>query len=156
MLFVACSGSSKPAPAPVDKPTDDPNCPLVPGTSVAVEDTPTGAAIVFVTTGDVAELRKRVHAVADAHNREHEKMGPMPTGNEQGGEHHHDMHDMHDMGSGGEHGEGHMIMVHSKAVPEDVDGGVKVAFVVAPDDVGKMQTELREHAKHLQGGTCGH
>jgi len=31
----------------------------VPGTSVTVEDTATGGAIVFVTTGDVGELRAR-------------------------------------------------------------------------------------------------
>jgi len=48
-------------PAPTSK--GDPTCPAeVSGTSVTVEDTPTGAALVFVTTGDVKDLQARTAA----------------------------------------------------------------------------------------------
>lgn len=47
-------------------------CPVkVAGTSVRAEDTPTGAALVFTTTGDVAELRSRVKMMAQKHARMH-------------------------------------------------------------------------------------
>ena len=53
------SGSSAPVVA------DDPGCPLtVPGTSISFEDGKDGPALVFVTTGDVAAVRKRAAALA--------------------------------------------------------------------------------------------
>ena len=81
---LGCGPSATPAPqgpgpAPVAR-ADDPTCPvLVAGTSVTVEDTDTGAALVFVTTGDVAAVRTRARALADAHNAHHAKMGSMPA-----------------------------------------------------------------------------
>lgn len=53
--------------------------------SVTVEDTDRGAALVFVTTGDVNEVRKRVAAMKDMHNEHHAAMGPLPTGAEASG-----------------------------------------------------------------------
>lgn len=151
--------------------TDDPSCPVsVPGTSVSVEDTNTGAALVFVTTSDVAELRKRVAAMAQMHNDHHGAMGPLPDGTGAAGAHAgHDMsgHAGHDMGSGsaaqghaghdmGGHGghAGGMMGVHSKAESVDVDTGAKLVFTAAPADVAKLQGEMRMHAQHLSGGTC--
>jgi len=148
----------------------DHHCPAeVSGTSVTVEDTANGAALVFVTTGDVAELRRRVANVATKHNEHHAGMGPLPTGTETasgGHEHHgghaghgapaagHDAHAGH--GAGGAHA-GHMggmIGVHSKASPEDIEGGVKLVFVAFPDGVAQLQSELRTHAQHMASGTC--
>src|SRR5436853_320704 len=136
VVVAACSGPSKPDDHTTPPPAhaDDGTCPVaIPGTSVSVEDTDTGAALVFVTTGDVAELRKRVAAMAAAHNAEHAKMGPLPTGagGEAGGEHHH--HDMAGMG-GMHHDGGSMIGVHSAAAAEDIDGGARLVFTVDPDD----------------------
>ncbi len=161
----ACGGSSPPAAAttPAATAAADPSCPVeVPGTSVSVEDTSTGAAMVFVTTGDVAELRTRVTAMAAKHNAHHGAMGALPDGTDGGGEHAgHDMGAMH--GGGGEHaghdmsgmhGGGGMIMSHSKAEAADIAGGTRVMFTVAPADVAKIQAELRMHAQHLAGGTC--
>jgi hypothetical protein len=37
----------------------------VEGTSIRAEDVDGGASLVFTTAGDVAELRRRVHAHAD-------------------------------------------------------------------------------------------
>jgi len=46
----------------------DPTCPLeVPGTSITVEDTNDGGALVFVTTGDAAAVQQRADAFATAH-----------------------------------------------------------------------------------------
>jgi hypothetical protein len=42
---------------------------------VSVEDTATGAALVFVTTGDAVELRRRVAQMATAHNDNHGMVG---------------------------------------------------------------------------------
>lgn len=172
----ACGGASTPAPAPATPAPaahgGDGSCPVeVPGTSVTVEDTATGAALVFVTTGDVAELRRRVAAMAAMHNEHHAAMGPLPTGDEPAGGHgDHAGHDMGGMDHGG-HGDhaghtghaghdtsgmdhGAMMSVHARADAEDVDGGARLVLTAAPDDVAALQTQLREHARHLAAGTC--
>lgn len=161
VLLAACGGSSKPAStttATTQAPAGDPACPVtVAGTSVTAEDTATGAALVFVTTGDVAELRKRVAAMAKTHNEHHGAMGALPTGDEAAGggghEHHHD-HAAMQAGSAAAAPSGSMIGVHSKASAEDIDGGAKLVFVAFPDGVAKIQGELRMHAQHLASGTC--
>ncbi len=170
MVLAAACGSSKPAPTPSGSAiAADPSCPVaVPGTSVSVEDADTGAALVFVTTGDAAELRRRVAEMAKMHNEHHASMGALPDGKDAGGGHAgHDMsgHTGHDMGSAGQagmkgHDMGHaahaggMIGVHSKAAVSDVDGGAKLSFVAGGNDVAKLQTELRMHAQHMSNGTC--
>jgi hypothetical protein len=173
ITITACGGasSSSPSASGVAKHgANDPSCPVaVPGTSVTVEDTDTGAALVFVTTGDIADLRKRVATMAQMHNDEHDKMGPLPTGDETGG-HDHGAHggampagggDHAAMGhgaggTGGEHAghAGGMISVHSRADAGDIEGGARLAFVAGGADVGKLQGELRTHAQHLASGSC--
>ena len=107
---------------------DDPTCPLVvPGTSVSVEDTSTGAALVFVTTGDAAAVRTRATALADMHTKHDGPSGAM----------------------------GMMFSPSSTAASKDIDGGARVEFAAKnPDDAGKLQSELRMHAGHLTGGSC--
>ena len=162
LLFVtaiaACGGSgaatSTQAPKTSEASASDPSCPVsVPGTSVNVENTDSGAALVFVTTSDVGELRKRVTAMAQMHNDHHGSMGALPDGTDQGG---HAGHDMSKMGSGGEHAghAGGMIGVHSKAAASDVEGGAKITFTAGAADVAKLQSELRMHAQHFASGTC--
>jgi len=132
LAFVAIAACGHPAspdrPAPSPAPVaGDPTCPvLVPGTSVTVEDTSTGAAFVFVTTGDVVEVRKRATALAA-------------------------MHVAHD---GGAMEMGMMISTTSTAAASDIDNGARVTFTAKPEDVGGLQSELRMHAQHLAGGTC--
>lgn len=41
----------------------------MPGTSISVEDTDTGAALVFVTTGNADDVQKRADAFAAAHGK---------------------------------------------------------------------------------------
>lgn len=190
LALAACGGasSSTPTTSPAAGASDkaahgDPSCPVaVPGTSVTVEDTDTGAALVFVTTGDVADLRRRVGAMAQMHNDAHGKMGPLPTGEESGDVHggahaghgggpapaggaHAGMnhgaggmnHGAGGMGQGAGGHAGHaggMISVHSRAEASDVDGGARLALVVGGADVGKLQAELRMHAQHFASGSC--
>ncbi len=183
MVLAAACGSSTPQPARSGSAVaGDPSCPIaVPGTSVSVEDADDGAALVFVTTGDAVELRRRVAEMAKMHNEHHASMGALPDGKDAGGGHAgHDMsghagHDMgsaghadmkgHDMGSAGHadmkgHDMGHathaggMIGVHSKAAASDIDGGAKLSFVAGGSDVAKLQSELRMHAQHMSNGTC--
>jgi hypothetical protein len=169
LVAAGCGGSTKATPATTPATpaaaADDPTCPVtVVGTSVTAEDTSTGAALVFVTTSDVPELRKRVGAMARMHNDHHTAMGPLPTGTEQpaagGGHEHHDHGGGHAGHAGGGDHAGHagkagsMIKVHSKATSEDIDSGAKLVFIAFPDGVAKIQTELRMHASHLASGTC--
>ena len=159
------------------KQADDPSCPVaVPGTSVAVQDADGGAALVFTTTGDVAAVRQRAREMARMHNETHAKMGPLPTGDAAGGGHPQRGHDHGAMGgataasggdhsthSGGDHGtaggehSGHaggMIQIHSHAVAEDIEGGVRVVFHPEPKQQAALREELAKHAKHLSAGRC--
>ena len=150
---LGCSSPARPVP---DHPgparsaarTDDPTCPvLVAGTSVTVEDTDTGAAFVFVTTGDAAAVRTRARALAEEHNARHAKMEPGAA---------HDGHDAHGAHGAGTSAKpmtmGTMIGAHSTAAVTDIPGGARVAFTA--HDPAALQSELRMHAQHLAGGSC--
>ena len=170
IAFAAACGGSK-LSAQDTKPrsivANDASCPVaVPGTSVTVEDANNGAALVFVTTGDVAELRKRVDAMAKMHNDHHGSMGALPDGKDEHAGHDMSGHAGHDMGSGSGHDmgghdmSGHaghaggMIGVHSKATASEISGGVKLLFVSGGGEVVKLQGELRMHAQHMASGSC--
>jgi hypothetical protein len=131
VFAVAACGSKQPAPSNPTPPAagssaaGDPSCPLeVPGTSLTVEDTATGAALVFVTTGDAAELSKRAQAFAEMHNK-HEGPGDAM---------------------------GMMFPQSWKATAQDIQGGARVEF--SGDDPADVQSQLRMHAGHLSSGSC--
>jgi hypothetical protein len=181
LLFTLCTSAlSCSAPAGPSKqpsmaasptpPADDPTCPVsVPGTTVTVEDTVTGAAFLFVTTGNPDLVRTRATALATMHNDMHRAMGALPDGTASstelaagaGGGHHH-----HHPAAPTEDGSavaapaamampmGQMISVHSQATASAMDQGARVVFVSSPNDVAQLQRELRVHAQHLVGGTC--
>ena len=70
ILLLACGQPAKHEPTGPAVPTtkSDPTCPLeVPGTSVTVEDTTDGAAMVFVTTGNATDVQARADAFAAQH-----------------------------------------------------------------------------------------
>lgn len=95
----SASGGERAAP--------DRSCPAaVAGTSVSVQDTERGVALVFATTGDVAEVRARAAELARRHNEHHSAMGPLPTGDEAAGTTHAHGTSGHD-GHGATHGGGH-------------------------------------------------
>jgi hypothetical protein len=111
-------------------------CPMfVAGTTVQTKDTSDGMAMMFTTTGDVAELRRRVHVMADhmnAHSSGGGGMGMHGTG----------MGPDAGMGMGG----GMMGGMHSQV--EDVDHGARLKMTAA--DPAKLN-EMRQHMKqHVQ------
>jgi hypothetical protein len=141
LAVVACghaaSRDATPTPTPAPAADDDPSCPVVvPGTSVAVEDTTDGAALVFVTTGDVAKVRVRARFLALDHSRREldaQAGKPASEGDSLSA----------------------MISTHATAEASDIDHGARVVFkAVKPDDAGALQSELRMHVQHLAGGTC--
>lgn len=72
-LLVACGHpAAKPTTTPPPPPAEsgDPTCPLeIPGTSVNIEDTADGGALVFATTGDAAAVQKRADAFVAEHGK---------------------------------------------------------------------------------------
>ncbi|HEY4056199.1 MAG TPA: hypothetical protein VGM39_06295 [Kofleriaceae bacterium] len=134
-LSLTACGSQTPAPAEPMAGSGtgsaavggDPTCPLsVPGTSISVEDTNDGPALVFVTTGDEAAVRHAGQALADmynAHNGPPEALAMMFSQN-------------------------------ATASTTPIDKGVKVVF--APKDAANaasVGSELRMHAQHLEGAS---
>ncbi|MGE5186740.1 MAG: hypothetical protein ACM31C_32020 [Acidobacteriota bacterium] len=142
-----CSSRRDPAPPPASTTTAG-VCPTaIPGTQVSVDDTHDGVALTFTTTGDVAQVRASVRAMAQHHSamvqaRPGRGMGPgagrMGAGRMGAGM----------MGPG-------MGTVPSTATVEDVDGGARL--VLAPNDPARL-AELREraraHATMMVGGRC--
>ena len=132
LAALACGGSNsstaQTTPADRAAKADDPSCPLlVPGTSLSVEDTTGGAALVFVTSGDPLAVRARAAKLAE-------------------------MHTKHD---GPETAMGMMFSAGSTATATEVEGGARVEFAAAqPDGAAALQKELRMHASHLTGGSC--
>jgi hypothetical protein len=137
MLFVvlaACGGKgATQTNEPTTKPATpaaagDPSCPLeVPGTSVTVEDTANGAALVFVTTSDAAQVRTRAQAFATMHNAHNGPASAM----------------------------GMMFPADWHAEAKDAEGGARVEFAAAkPAGAADLQSMLRMHAGHLTSGTC--
>jgi hypothetical protein len=131
-------------------------CPMqVEGTTAMAEDVEGGAAIAFTTTGDVAEVRRRVAQMADTHHRhgaaEHgHGMGPH---NRQGSADRGHRHDGSPTQGGEPHGGGtHDGMMGGSMMPaanarsEEIEGGSRI--VLTPRDPTEL-TALREHARYM-------
>ena len=104
-------------------------CPMqVTGTTVAAADTEAGVALAFTTTtGDVEDLRRRVHHMAEMHNEHH---------------------------AGGMTGEG-MQMPAATATAEDVEGGARLLLV--PTDATQLdalRAHAHTHAEQMNRGEC--
>lgn len=131
-------------------------CPMqVEGTSATAEDVEGGAALAFTTTGDVAELRRRVAHMADMHDRHggaehghgmgmHSHQGSAAPG------HRHDGSPVQDDEARGEGMHGGMMggsmMPAATARSEEIEGGARI--VLTPRDPSEL-TALREHARHM-------
>lgn len=131
-------------------------CPMsVPGTQVAAAETPDGESITFTTSPNwAADLRARVHGMADVHNRHHQGGGMEGTN---GGMQHEGMMGGGSMGPSGA-GADQMAMMPppSRATVEDVEGGALI--VVTPNDpadLDRLRSAVRMHAEHMQQtGAC--
>ena len=113
---------------------DEGMCPMaVEGTSVTVEHVEGGAALVFTTTGDVADLRERVRGMAEMHARRHSEGM---------------------MGHGGGHGGG-MMMPAAEASAEDVPSGARLVLRPAdPADLDVLRERVGMHAERMGAGEC--
>lgn len=138
-------------------------CPMqVPGTMVAATEVEGGIGLSFTTaTGDVAELRRRVHRMAEMHNQPggHTMMGspgaPSPGA---------DAEHQHGAGAGTSHegggrggmmkGSG-MMMPAASASVQDVEGGARL--VLQPKDsaqLGALREHVRMKAQRMVAGEC--
>lgn len=131
LAAAACGSKTSSAPSTTsDKMAvaDDPSCPLVvPGTSISVEDTTMGAALVFVTTGDPLAVRARAAKLAEMHTKQDGPKGAM----------------------------GMMFTAGSTATATEIEGGARVELTAAqPDGAAAIQKELRMHAGMLGPGSC--
>ena len=111
-------------------------CPMaLEGTQVKEQDVPGGAALDFTTTGDIEELRRRVHHMPAMH----EKMKPG----------HHGM--MPGMG------EAHAgpAMRQSTVHVENLRNGARL--ILTPHSQAQLETlrsEVRDHAQAMASGKC--
>lgn len=119
-------------------------CPMnVPGTQVTATDAANGETLTFTTTDQVAELRSRVHAMAEMHNKHHAAGG------------------MHESMMGGGTGSGNamgggMMMPPSRAAVVDLDKGASITLTPNdPADLQKLQSAARMHAQKMQENGCG-
>jgi hypothetical protein len=131
-VLVAACASKQPAPTtPTTTSTteapanEDRSCPLeVPGTSLTVEDTATGAALVFVTTSDPAKVRSRALELASMHQQHNGPSGAL----------------------------GMMFPQEWTVAEHDTATGAHVEF--SHSDPAAVQKTLRMHAGHLSSGSC--
>ena len=133
VVLAACGGKGATQPKQPEKPeppaaAGDPSCPLeVPGTSISVEDTTNGAALVFVTTSDAAAVRTRAQAFAA-------------------------MHTKHD---GPADAMGMMFPADWAATEKDIEGGARVEFAASkPEGAADLQSMLRKHAGMFPSVSC--
>ncbi len=167
------AGHSTPAmaEAPATPPTSTPGaapmeaCPMaVPGAQVIASDTADGGALTFTAaSGDVGELRRRVHAMAEMHGGHHAAGAGMEHGHGGMGHGGGMMGGGMMMGGGameggqgaGGHGSHAMAMPPSRAAVEDVENGARV--VVTPNDpadLEKLRSVTRMQAQYMQQHGC--
>ena len=115
-------------------------CPeKVPGTTARAEDVEGGAALSFTTTGDVAEVRRRVQHMAEMHNQHHGAADGKGSMGMMGGS----------MGMMSE------MMPPSTARAEDVDGGARLILTPEkPADLTAVREKVHKHAEMMAGGQC--
>lgn len=139
-------------------------CPMqVEGTAVSAENTEGGVALTFTTSGDVAELRRRVAHMAEMHSKHHGQghghgmgaRGPEASG--EGGEHAHEKQ----RGGGKQHQGGmmgggmKMKMPPAAAHSEEIEGGARI--ILTPRDsaqVAALQEHARQMAERMASGQC--
>lgn len=109
----------------------------VPGTQVSAEDTNDGVAMVFTTTGDVSELRQRVHHMAEMHDQ---MSGNNAAGMDADGDRH-----KHMMAN----------VVPSTANAQDIDRGARITLTPKdPSKLADLRAHAREHAARMANGQC--
>ena len=108
------------------------NCPMaIPGVAITVDDSVDGVAINFSTTsGDVAELRRRVESIAKMHSDT--QPGAMMSGNMKAGK-----------------------MIPFTLKQEATSNGARL--LLTPKDPAlllEFRAQIRTHVEHMQKGDC--
>jgi hypothetical protein len=122
-------------------------CPMtVEGTTARAEDVDGGAALAFTTTGDEAELRRRVAHMAEMHQKHHgQGHGAMMDGDE----------GKDRMGDGKGMMGGGMSMPPATARSEEIAGGARLVFTPQdPADLPKLREHAHQHAEKMASGQC--
>lgn len=139
LLLVGCAGAQKPKHEHRGGPMSM-VCPMpVPGTTVAAADIEGGAALTFITTGDVNELRLRIRRMAELNNEHPPRhrdgdLRPNP---------------------GGEPADMHEQMPDTTATAEDLENGAQLTLVPKnPADLTLLRDHLRQHADKINRGDC--
>lgn len=122
-------------------------CPAaVSGANVSVQEKDDGVAMTFTTKGDVAELRKRVEAMAARINA-HAGMGMMGGG----------MGRMRGRGAMmGDAGAAYRgMMPNARASVEPVDDGARLVLTSQdPADRDRLRAYVQHHEAMMHGGQC--
>jgi hypothetical protein len=140
-------------------------CPMaVEGTTARAEDVEGGAAIVFTTTGDVAELRRRVAHMADMHNQRqgdgHGHMMGMHGSQPGSGPHAHggapdDGQPPQRSGMQGGMMGGGMMMPPATARSEEIEGGARLVLTPRdPAELANLREHVHQHAEQMASGRC--
>ena len=162
MLAGSATAQSPPAPSRMHGNSGDSMaaCPMgVPGAEVSAASTKTGEVLTFSTTtpAQVAELRRRVHAAAEMHNKNHasggtheDMMGDEAMGGMMGRDH------MTATAMAGDHMKDRAMMPQSHATVADVDGGACMTLTPsAANDLKQLQSAVSVRATHMKEHGCG-
>jgi hypothetical protein len=130
-------------------------CPMkLPGTTVQAVELEGAAALDFTTTGDVAELRRRVAHMAEMHAQHQTGSGMACTMNHEGATDHAAHEDM----KGDEHMMGHGMMQPMPAADvrsEELPQGARLIFTPKDSgDLAALREHVRQHSEHAAHGEC--
>jgi hypothetical protein len=115
----------------------------VAGTHVSAAEVVSGEMLTFTTTGDVAELRTRVHRMAAVHDERRANAGAR-EGAMTGG--------MMEPG----HAVSGTMMPPSRATATDVEGGSSIVLEPSsPADLDKLRIAVQMRAQRLEQSGCG-
>ena len=138
-------------------------CPMgVQGTTVQATETADGMSMAFTTTGDVGELRRRAHAMADRMNGQASGAMGMSGMMMKGGDGGAGMMMGSGMGHPGMMGDGGAGMMMGGSMPpmnvqvDDVEGGARLRMTPRdPSRVAEMKKHVQQHAQMMnQGHGC--
>jgi hypothetical protein len=135
----------------------------VPGTTVQVDQIVGGAALTFVTTGDVEALRERVRNMAAMHDshamqgqaRAIESARPDSADQPSAGAKIGDADDGVTAGGMPQDSTARTMAVDADTRVEDVEGGARLVLVATnPGDVDTLRIQTEQQAQRMSGREC--
>jgi hypothetical protein len=119
-------------------------CPMdIHDTTAVAEESEGGAAILFTTTGDETELRRRIEHMAQMHNQHHGGAGQGMHGADRAGSTAEGSHDQE------------MRPPMSTARVEEVDAGARIVFTPQdPANLESLREHVGDHVSRMASGEC--